>query len=129
MGFKRSFINTTGNYNTANGYLALVSNTTGGGNAANGAGALQSNTTGEYNTATGFLALVSNTTGSGNAANGAGALQSNITGQRQHGQRLRLRSLTTSAGVLQHQALGDERRSNDVTTADHVICIGAGRRR
>ena len=62
------FSNTTGSYNTANGYDALYSNTTGGFNAANGVLALYNNTTGNFNTATGPGALFSNTTGSNNVA-------------------------------------------------------------
>ncbi|NTW33958.1 MAG: hypothetical protein HGB12_15305, partial [Bacteroidetes bacterium] len=43
--------NTTGAYNTANGYQSLSSNTEGINNAANGYQALFTNTTGSYNTA------------------------------------------------------------------------------
>ena len=54
--------NTTGNNNTANGFLALYSNTTGYYNTANGSDALYNNTTGNDNTANGFHALFGNTT-------------------------------------------------------------------
>jgi hypothetical protein len=70
----------TGNFNTAGGYQALLSNTTGFNNTANGAFALASNTTGGYNTASGINALHSNITGGSNTASGASALRSNTTG-------------------------------------------------
>jgi hypothetical protein len=71
---------TTGTYNTAEGYGALVANTAGGSNTATGSLALELNTTGSNNTADGNEALVSNTTGAFNTAAGAGALYSNTTG-------------------------------------------------
>ena len=94
---------TTGEFNTAIGFLSLGSNTVGsfntgvgagalhvnvgGGNGegsqntATGAGALLNNSTGGDNTASGAFALFSNTTGVANTANGSGALQSNTTGR------------------------------------------------
>jgi len=48
------YLNTTGNYNTANGYGSLYSNTTGYQNIANGSYSLYSNTTGSSNTAYGY---------------------------------------------------------------------------
>jgi len=72
--------NTTGNQNTANGYVALSSNTTGGSNTATGSGALHSNTSASHNTATGYIALYRNTTGGQNTATGDRALYSNTTG-------------------------------------------------
>ena len=74
------YLNTTGNYNTANGHQALTYNTTGDSNTASGTNALYSNTTGNANTASGTNALFSNTTGSTNMASGANALFSNTTG-------------------------------------------------
>jgi len=71
---------TTGAFNVATGYGALISNTTGNENSANGALALAANTTGGANTAIGTQALFSNTTGNLNTANGASALQHNTTG-------------------------------------------------
>jgi hypothetical protein len=65
---------TTGNSNTASGYLALYSNTTGIYNTASGYQALFSNTTGIYNTASGYQALYSNTTGASNTASGLNTL-------------------------------------------------------
>jgi hypothetical protein len=72
--------NTTGLYNTATGWSALVANTTGGSNTASGFGALQSNTTGSTNTASGFGALYANTAGYGNVASGYQALFFNTLG-------------------------------------------------
>jgi hypothetical protein len=60
----------SGNYNTASGYQALLSNTTGFNNSTSGAFALASNITGGYNTASGINALNSNTAGSSNTASG-----------------------------------------------------------
>jgi hypothetical protein len=76
---------TSGNYNTAVGFLSLLSTTTNSFNTAVGAGTLLSNVAGSLdtpngippgseNTATGAGALLSNTTGSQNTANGAFAL-------------------------------------------------------
>jgi len=87
---------TDGFYNSAFGFLSLLSNgaasfNTGVGagtllantaneNTATGAGALLSNTIGEINTAHGAFALFSNTIGSGNTAVGATALLNNTGG-------------------------------------------------
>ena len=49
--------NTTGNFNTASGNLALYANTTGNNNTASGLFALYSNTTGSNNTAIGYDAV------------------------------------------------------------------------
>ena len=76
----RFSFNTTGDYNTAIGYVALENNTTGDLNTAIGAFALFSNTTGRRNTATGYSSLFSNTTGIQNTAYGAYALFNNISG-------------------------------------------------
>src|SRR5262249_23641123 len=67
---------TSGDSNTATGYIALDSNTTGSGNTATGADALITNTTGNGNTAIGVNALFFNLTGSNNIAVGfqAGAI-------------------------------------------------------
>jgi hypothetical protein len=87
---------TGGFYNSAFGFLSLLSNAdasfnTGVGagtllvntaneNTAVGAGALLNNTIGDQNTAKGTFALFSNTTGSANTAMGASALLSNAEG-------------------------------------------------
>src|SRR5262249_17723315 len=59
-----------GNFNTAEGLVALGRNT-GADNTATGAFALGGNTTGSDNTATGSTALQFNTTGNNNTATGA----------------------------------------------------------
>jgi hypothetical protein len=97
--------NTEGSANTANGSSALYSNTTGNQNTANGQAALFSNTTGNFNTANGVTTLNGNTTGADNTADGYQALFFNTTG-----------SLNSALGAG---------AGNGVTTADHVICIGA----
>jgi uncharacterized coiled-coil protein SlyX len=66
---------------------------------------LRNNTTGDNNTATGFQALQANASGGFNTASGINALVNNTTGSS-------------------NTALGDS-AGFSVTTADHVICIGA----
>ena len=101
------FSNTTGESNTANGTFALFDNTVGGGNTANGFAALGNNTTSSFNTADGANALLNNTTGGdSNTAIGYGALNNNTTG-----------SGNIALGAFSGSA---------ITTADQVICIGAG---
>src|SRR6266487_2584980 len=75
-GFWALINNTSGNYNTANGF----SNTNGSFNVANGYQALFANTSGSWNTADGDWALNHNTTGSNNTASGEAALYNNTTG-------------------------------------------------
>ncbi len=72
--------NTTGHYNTAIGFQALLGTTIGSFDTANGDQALQNNTTGSFNAANGAQALFSNTTGGNNTAVGFNALFSNMTG-------------------------------------------------
>ena len=67
---KALFSNTTGNYNTANGFRRSITTQPATQNTATGFDALFSNTTGSFNTANGAQALFSNTTGGGNTANG-----------------------------------------------------------
>jgi len=83
----------------------MQENTIGIQNTAAGVGALASNSVGTNNTATGFNALFGNTTGGFNTALGLNALLHNTTGSS-------------------NTALGDS-AGFSVTTADHVICIGA----
>ena len=94
-----------------------------GSNTANGDGALANNTTGHDNTANGLEALFTNTTGSENTADGENALQINTTGNLNTavGQNALFQN-TTGTGDI---ALGVQAGAN-VTTADQVICIGAG---
>src|SRR6266480_2698029 len=94
--------------NTAVGSQALVSNT-GGFNTAVGNQALFRNTgsasgAGSFNTAVGYRALVHNTVGFSNTAIGENALFNNTGADNT--------ALGLGAG-------------SDVTTANHVICIGA----
>jgi hypothetical protein len=112
--------NATGINNTAVGAAALSSNTTGEGNTANGAFALFSNTEGVANTASGAAALSSNTTGSNNTAYGEEALENSNNNHNTAVGSSALRSNTTGSV---NTALGSFAGIN-VTTADHVICIG-----
>jgi hypothetical protein len=70
-------LNTTGNYLTGIGFVALASETTGIYNTGVGWGALMDNTTGSFNTACGTGALYANTSGGGNTACGEGSLGAN----------------------------------------------------
>ena len=99
------FANTTGHENTANGAFALSANTIAGGNTAMGGHALERNTVGAGNTAIGQAALDENTTGSFNTAIGTGAL--------------------LVAGGSSNTVVGSGAGGN-VSSADHVICIGQG---
>jgi hypothetical protein len=112
--------NTTGINNTAVGAAALSNNTTAEGNTANGAFALFSNTEGVVNTASGAAALSSNTTGSNNTAYGEEALENSNNNHNTAVGSSALRSNTTGSV---NTALGSFAGIN-VTTADHVICIG-----
>ena len=113
-------LNTTGINNTAVGAAALSNNTTADGNTANGAFALFSNTEGVVNTASGAAALSSNTTGSNNTAYGEEALENSNNNHNTAVGSSALRSNTTGSV---NTALGSFAGIN-VTTADHVICIG-----
>jgi Chaperone of endosialidase len=79
IGFLSQAGNATANFNTAVGAGALLSNTAEG-NTATGAGALLKNTTGIENTAIGESALFNSTDGDRNTAVGAGALVNNTAG-------------------------------------------------
>jgi hypothetical protein len=104
VGASALLFNTDGDSNTAVGFGALFANDTGLANTAVGTQALSSNITGFSNTAVGFNALISNTNNR-NTAIGEDALDSNTTG-----------SYNVALGYF----AGDS-----VSTADHVICIGA----
>ena len=136
---QRTFSRTTGIYNTAIGYLSLLSDTEGQLNTAIGAGTLLSNTA-DNNTATGAAALLSNTTAGFNTANGAFALFSNATGdantavgaQALSGNTTGSQNTAVGAVALgsnttgrNNIAIGFESGSA-VSIADNVICIGAG---
>ncbi|MCZ2355831.1 MAG: hypothetical protein LC115_03910 [Bacteroidia bacterium] len=79
-GFLSLYYNTTGNYNTVSGAYSLYKNTTGDRNTASGYGSLRNNTTGNYNTVSGAYSLYNNTTGYQNTASGTYSLYSNSTG-------------------------------------------------
>ncbi len=104
VGAAALLLNTSGTENTATGTDALVHNDSGSSNTANGVDALFYNTQGTNNTAMGFFALLNNSTGHDNTAVGVNALLSN-TGSN---------NIALGAGA-----------GGNVTTADHVICIGA----
>jgi hypothetical protein len=115
-------LNTTGSLNTTVGAVALLNNTEGSANIANGSSALYSNTTGNQNTANGQAALFSNTTGNFNTANGVTTLNGNTTGADNMADGYQALFFNTTGSL--NSALGAG-AGNGVTTADHVICIGA----
>ncbi len=73
-------VNTTGNQNTAVGFLTLSANTAGVYNTSLGYKSMQLNTTGNNNTALGWQSLLQNTIGIGNIALGYSAGQNLTTG-------------------------------------------------
>jgi trimeric autotransporter adhesin len=130
--------NDTGSNNTATGNGALSANISGDTNTAIGAGALASNNVGHENTAVGFNALLSNTNGGDNTATGFSALVGNTGGSNTANGAYALAgnsgSANTAAGAgalfnnasgFGNTALGFDAGLN-VSTANHVICIGAG---
>ena len=111
---------TTGQGNTAVGWLALRSDIIGSFNTATGAGTLLANT-GDNNTAAGAGALLSNTHGFDNTANGTFALFNNTDGSFNTANGFH--ALLNSTGG-DNTALGFNAGYN-VTTASNVICIGS----
>ena len=132
--------NTIGNFNTAIGEATLFFNTTGSNNTGIGTTALQSNTTGDFNTAIGMGALFSNTTGGFNTGVGEGVLHGNTTGSANTAVALDALSSNTTGNnntAIGEDALNSNTTGNGntvagfnsgfaVTTANNVICIGAG---
>jgi hypothetical protein len=119
-----TLLTNTADNNTATGAGALLNNTTGDSNTANGTFALFDNTVGGGNTANGFAALGNNTTSSFNTANGANALLNNITGGDSN-TAIGYEALKNNTTGSDNIALGAF-SGGAVTTADQVICIGAG---
>lgn len=89
--------NTSGSFNSAIGFQALVSNTTGNSNMAMGDWALSANTTGEANTAVGIDSLWNNVTGGQNSALGFYSLVSNKWGV--NNTAVGAQSLTNNIGI------------------------------
>ena len=121
VGAAALLLNTTGPTNTAVGVAALSSNTFGGGSTAVGYQALASQSGRGGSTAVGSSALASQTDGEANTATGAAALES-TTGSRNTANGFT--ALRDSTGN-DNTALGTAAGGN-VTTANNVICIGAG---
>src|SRR5436190_11378878 len=115
------FSNTEGDDNTALGNGALFNNTTGSENTAVGFQALVANTTRDSNTAVGSQALLTNTTGTNNTAVGASALFNNVNGANNTAVGISALAAATGSGNI---GVGDGAGAG-VTTANHVICIGA----
>jgi len=120
-------VNTKDGANVAVGFQALQNtngpgNSSGGGNNALGEQALQLNTTGFFNNAFGYQALQNDTTGAGNTAIGDFALfvDSGGINNTAIGSGALLNNTTGFSNI----ALGRE-AGGGVSTADHVICIGA----
>jgi hypothetical protein len=147
---------TTGLYNSAFGFLSVLSLSdanfdtgvgagallldNGGTNTAVGAGALLTNSTGSDNDAVGAFALFSNTTGTFNNAVGHSALQTNVDGSQNNAMGDLALFSNTSGGT--NTAIGDdalfsctEGSSNvavgdeagaNLTTGNQNVYIGAG---
>jgi trimeric autotransporter adhesin len=147
---------TTGLYNSAFGYLSVLSLSdanfdtgvgagallvdNGGTNTAVGAGALFSNTTGGDNNAVGVFALFTNVSGFFDNAVGHGALQSNVDGSQNNALGDLALFSNTSGGT--NTAVGDDalfsvtegnsntalgdEAGNGITTGSNNTCIGAG---
>jgi hypothetical protein len=113
----------TADENTATGAGALFSHTDGGGNTANGAFALFSHTSGIDNTVVGDRALLLSTTGGFNTAVGEAALLNNDTGS--NNVAIGVQALGNNISGSNNIVLGNVAGSG-VTTANDVICIGAG---
>ncbi len=121
VGAAALLLNTTGNNNTASGAGAL-SFSTGDNNTAIGYQALDNNTTGDNNTAIGFEALFTNSAGGINTAIGSEALYFNTgTGNTAIGEGALIKNTTGNGNTALGAGAGGA-----VTTADNVICIGAG---
>jgi hypothetical protein len=113
----------TADENTATGAGALFSHTDGGGNTANGAFALFSHTSGIDNTVVGDRALLLSTTGGFNTAVGEAAMLNNDTGS--NNVAIGVQALGNNISGSNNIVLGNVAGSG-VTTANDVICIGAG---
>jgi hypothetical protein len=113
----------TADENTATGAGALFSHTDGGGNTANGAFALISHTSGIDNTVVGDRALLLSTTGGFNTAVGEAAMLNNDTGSSNVA--IGVQALGNNISGSNNIVLGNVAGSG-VTTANDVICIGAG---
>jgi hypothetical protein len=113
----------TADENTATGAGALFSHTDGGGNTANGAFALFSHTSGIDNTVVGDRALLLSTTGGFNTAVGEAAMLNNDTGSSNVA--IGVQALGNNISGSNNIVLGNVAGSG-VTTANDVICIGAG---
>ena len=123
----RSFLTTTGNFNTGVGAGTLVLNTADS-NTAVGVAAMLLNTTGTKNTAVGTAALVYNDSGIENVAVGFQALFQNTTIGNSAG------AFNTAVGTLALQnnttgafntAIGDDVLTTNTTTHDNTA-VGAG---
>jgi hypothetical protein len=113
---------TGGFYNSAFGFLSLLSNADASFNTGVGAGALLVNTASE-NTATGAGALLSNTIGDQNTANGAFALFNNTEGIRNTaiGDRALFNNIGSSTTIgSSNTAIGAEALGTNTTGAFNV---------
>src|SRR5262249_15772491 len=120
-GFLGLFASRFGDDNTATGGKALYGNTFGSHNTADGYGTLYTNFTGDFNTALGFKVLLNNTSAGNNAGVGSWALFNNTEGS--DNSAVGYSALFFNNTRFANAALGNGAGIN-VTTADHVICVG-----
>jgi hypothetical protein len=116
----------TGNGNTATGYLALNGSfdpfSTGKGNTATGHLTLCNFTTGSNNTATGREALMNNTSGSLNTAIGDGSLHNNTTAN--YNTAVGSKALHKNTTGVRNTAVGDQGLFKNTTGFDNTAMGG-----
>ncbi len=118
-----TLLSNTADENTATGAGALFNHTDGGGNTANGAFALFSHISGIDNTVVGDRALFFPSTGGFNTAIGQAAMLNNDTGSSNVA--IGVQALGNNISGSSNIALGNV-AGTGITTANDVICIGAG---
>ena len=121
FGFNALLSDATGNNNTASGYSALSANIDGNNNSAYGFQVLMSNTSGFDNTGFGLNTLLNNTVGHDNNATGLGALRDNSSGNLNTA--IGSYSLFSNTTGSLNLAAGAEALSN-VTTGGNNIGLG-----
>jgi hypothetical protein len=121
LGFRASYLNTSGENITAVGAYALYSNDTGSNNIAVGYGAIDSNLSVSYNIGVGSGALQSNTTSSFNTSIG---YQSQYNGNGTQNTSLGAYAMFTNGGGASNTALGYASVGNGTLTGSFNTSVG-----